>query len=325
MTNASPLVTVENLVVEYELRGSPFATKRVTRAVDGVSFSVNRGTSFGIVGESGSGKSTTAGAVMRLIEITSGRVTFDETELSSLGGEALRKFRRRMQAIFQDPYSSLDPRSRVGDIVREPMDIQKIGTRAEREQRVVELLQLVGLRPDVQRLFPHQFSGGQRQRIGIARALATYPELVVCDEPVSALDVAVQAQILNLLKRLQRERGLTYIFISHDLGVVKYMCDRVAVMYLGRIIEISDAKTLFGHPAHPYTIALLEARPSIHARDRPSVSRVRVPGEQSGSANTLTGCRYAPRCPRKQDRCVHEAPVLRDIGGAHQVACHFAT
>jgi oligopeptide/dipeptide ABC transporter ATP-binding protein len=323
--SASVLVGVRDLAVHYELRGSnPFAERHVTRAVDGISFEVVRGTSFGIVGESGSGKSTTAAALMRLTDITSGSVTFDGTSLDAIDGEELRKFRRRLQMVFQDPYSSLDPRSRVGDIIREPLDIQAIGTRKEREERVTELLALVGLRPDMRRLFPHQFSGGQRQRIGIARALATYPELIVCDEPVSALDVAVQAQILNLLKRLQRERGLTFVFISHDLGVVRYMCDHVAVMYLGKIIETADAKALFARPAHPYTIALLEARPSIHARDRPAVARMRALAELPSQTEQVVGCRFAARCPRKEDRCIREAPALRQVGESHHVACHFA-
>jgi peptide/nickel transport system ATP-binding protein len=322
---SSALLNVDNLAVHYAQRPAhPFATGHVTRAVDGISFDVARGSAFGIVGESGSGKSTTAAAIMRLTEITSGRITFDGAAVGALKGEALRKFRQRMQMVFQDPYSSLDPRSRVGAIVEEPLNIQNIGTRRERENRVTELLDLVGLRPGVQRLFPHQFSGGQRQRIGIARALATYPELVVCDEPVSALDVAVQAQILNLLKRLQKERGLTYIFISHDLGVIRYMCDHVAVMYLGKIIETADARALFARPAHPYTIALLAARPSIHARERPVAAPVRALGEQTGQTDSDIGCRFAARCPRKEDRCVRETPVLRTIGEAHQVACHFA-
>ena len=323
--SVSALVTVRDLAVHYELQNAnPFAEKRVTRAVDGISFDVIRGTSFGIVGESGSGKSTTAAAVMRLTEITAGCVSFDGTPIASLQGEVLRKFRRHMQMVFQDPYSSLDPRSRVGAIVQEPLDIQGIGSSQDREQRVVELLELVGLRPDMRRLFPHQFSGGQRQRIGIARALAPNPELLVCDEPVSALDVAVQAQILNLLKRLQREQGLTFIFISHDLGVVRYMCDQVAVMYLDKIIEMGDAKALFARPAHPYTIALLEARPTIHARERSTVTRVRALGEQPSQSGSVTGCGFAARCPRKQDRCIRETPTLRPTGEAHNVACHFA-
>ena len=322
----SALLTVDALTVQYELRRPrPFAAKQFTRAVDDISFEVKRGSSYGIVGESGSGKSTTASAVMRLTDITSGRIGFDGTPLEQLAGEKLRQFRRRMQMVFQDPYSSLNPRARVGQIVREPMDIQQIGPPAGRDARVAELLQLVGLRPEARQLFPHQFSGGQRQRIGIARALATLPELLVCDEPVSALDVAVQAQILNLLKRLQRERELTFVFISHDLGVIRYMCDRVAVMYRGKIVEEAETRILFLRPAHPYTIALLEARPSIHARERPSVPARRIIEETSAYLAESTGCRFAARCSRREERCSHETPALRPLDGDHRVACHFAT
>lgn len=318
------LLSVQDLAVHYASRGGLFAEKHVLRAVDGVSFEVARGSSFGIVGESGSGKSTTAAAIMRLTAITSGRMTFDGEALDKLDGEALRMFRRRIQIIFQDPYSSLDPRTRVGEIVKEPLVIQNMGSHREQEERVAELFALVGLRPDMRGLFPHQFSGGQRQRIGIARALATYPDLVVCDEPVSALDVAIQAQILNLLKRLQRERRLTFIFISHDLGVVKYICDQVAVMYLGKIVELASSSKLFGRPAHPYTAALLAARPSIHARKGLRAAHIETLGEPSGRAVPTGGCSFANRCPRAADQCRQVAPVLRALEGGHQVACHLS-
>ena len=322
--NDSLLLSVRDLSVHYATpAASLFGQPHVLRAVDGVSFDVPRGGSFGIVGESGSGKSTTAAALMRLTAISAGRLTFDGTSIESLEGEALRKFRRRMQMVFQDPYSSLDPRSRVGDVVKEPLIVQEIGSNKERDQRVAELFELVGLRAGQQNLFPHQFSGGQRQRIGIARALATYPELIICDEPVSALDVAIQAQILNLLKRLQREKGLTYVFISHDLGVVKYMCDQVAVLYLGRIVEIADVESLFARPAHPYTMALLAARPSIHARERAATTRIRALGDQPSLDEPPRGCRFASRCPLREEQCDHVAPELRPIDGAHQVACHL--
>jgi oligopeptide/dipeptide ABC transporter ATP-binding protein len=321
--NDAPLLSVRDLSVHYTSSASGLrGGKHVLRAVDGVSFDVARGSAFGIVGESGSGKSTTAAALMRLAEISTGRLTFDNLSFETLGGEALRKFRRRMQIVFQDPYSSLDPRSRVGDLVKEPLIVQGIGSNKERDARVAELFELVGLRSGQQSLFPHQFSGGQRQRIGIARALATYPELIICDEPVSALDVAIQAQILNLLKRLQREKGLTYVFISHDLGVVKYMCDQVAVMYLGKIVEIADVEGLFVRPAHPYTKALLAARPSIHARERKATPRIRALGDRPSSANP-GGCSFVSRCPFKMDRCEREAPELRSVGRSHQVACHL--
>ena len=325
MTALDPnLLSVKDLAVHYTARGGLFGDKHVLRAVDGVSFDVPRGSSLGIVGESGSGKSTTAAAIMRLTAIAAGKMTFDGVPLVSLGGETLRTFRRRMQIVFQDPYSSLDPRTRVGEIVREPLVIQNIGSAREQQDRVAELFALVGLRPDMRGLFPHQFSGGQRQRIGIARALATYPDLVVCDEPVSALDVAIQAQILNLLKRLQRERGLTYIFISHDLGVVRYMCDQVAVMYLGKIVEIAKSTKLFAHPAHPYTMALLAARPSIHARKSTHTPHIRALGDLPGKTVTTAGCSFASRCPRAEERCRQTAPVLRAIEQEHQVACHLA-
>jgi peptide/nickel transport system ATP-binding protein len=321
--DGATLLSVRDLSVHYTSRTSSLlGEKHVLRAVDGVSFDVSRGGAFGIVGESGSGKSTTAAALMRLTDISTGRLTFDGLSFEGLGGEALRKFRRRMQIVFQDPYSSLNPRSRVGDLVKEPLIVQGIGSNSDRDARVAELFELVGLSAGLKNLFPHQFSGGQRQRIGIARALATYPELIICDEPVSALDVAIQAQILNLLKRLQREKGLTYVFISHDLGVVKYMCDRVAVMYLGKIVESADAESLFARPTHPYTKALLAARPSIHARDRTATPRIRALGDRSSSANP-GGCSFASRCPLKIDRCEREAPELRSIGRSHQVACHL--
>ncbi|MBS0519483.1 MAG: ABC transporter ATP-binding protein [Proteobacteria bacterium] len=323
----APLLQVDGLSVEYVLPATrAFGHKRVMRAVDEVSFSVARGTSFGIVGESGSGKSTTAAAIMRLVAIASGRILFDGERLDALGGEALRRFRRRLQIVLQDPYSSLNPRARVAEIIREPLDIQEIGTRGERRARTDELLALVGLRPEAGRAFPHQFSGGQRQRIGIARALATNPELVVCDEPVSALDVAIQAQVLNLLKRLQRERGLTFVFISHDLGVVHYMCDQVGVMYLGRLVEIAPAKRLFSRPLHPYTKALLAARPSIHARDRVSKAAGAIAiGDPPSPTEIRSGCRFAGRCSAAQAICRREAPLLEPKDEQHEVACHFAT
>jgi peptide/nickel transport system ATP-binding protein len=323
--SSQSFLKVENLSIHYSLRATGlFSEPRVLRAVDDISFEVDRGTSFGIVGESGSGKSTTAAAIMRLVDITAGRIMFDGAALHALAGEGLRVFRRRLQIIFQDPYSSLNPRARLGEIVRDPLDIQKIGTSCERDARVTELLELVGFRAEARHAFPHQFSGGQRQRVGIARALATNPELVVCDEPVSALDVAIQAQILNLLKRLQRERGLTFIFISHDLGVVRYMCDHAAVMYLGKIVESGPSAGLFSKPTHPYTKALLAARPSIHARERPITDKVRAIGDPPSPVGLLPGCRFAGRCPLAERRCLDDAPELREIAEGHRVACHLA-
>jgi len=321
MTGA--FLSVKDLSVHYPLRkGASSGAGDVLKAVDGVSFDVARGASLGIVGESGSGKSTTAAAIMRLVDLTTGRIVLDGTEISSLKGDALRAFRRRMQMIFQDPYSSLNPRARVGDLIREPLDIQEIGSKMEREARVSELIETVGLRPDARMAFPHQFSGGQRQRIGIARALATHPELVVCDEPVSALDVAIQAQILNLLKRLQRDRGLTYVFISHDLGVVRYMCDQVVVMYRGVVVEQGATAEVFARPLLPYTQALIAARPSIHAIG--GMERAILPSTRrdvAGAAERASACRYVGRCPVADNRCEAETPALLEVETGRRAAC----
>jgi peptide/nickel transport system ATP-binding protein len=322
----SALLKVDDLKVHFKLgRTSLFGERQSVHAVDGISFSVKRGTTFGIVGESGSGKSTTALAVMRLVDITSGSVRLGDDELSTLEGEALRDARRRFQIIFQDPYSSLNPRTRAGDIVKEPLDLMDVGEASSRRARVGELFAQVGLRPEQQNLFPHQFSGGQRQRIGVARALATNPELVVCDEPVSALDVAIQAQILNLLQRLQDELGLTYLFISHDLGVVQHICDEIAVMYLGLIVEQADRVSLFKRPLHPYTWALLSAVPSARTRDRSRASRIRLIGDPPSPIDPPAGCRFAGRCPFAEPQCSVETPVLRTIHEGHHVACHRVT
>lgn len=320
------LLRVNDLKVHFRVgRASLFGERKHVHAVDGVSFDVKRGTTFGIVGESGSGKSTTALAVMRLVDITSGSVHLGDDCLSDLQDEELRLARRRFQIIFQDPYSSLNPRTRAGDIVKEPLDLMEVGDPESRRQRVGDLFAQVGLRPEQQNLFPHQFSGGQRQRIGVARALSTQPELVVCDEPVSALDVAIQAQILNLLQRLQGEMGLTYLFISHDLGVVQYICDEIAVMYLGLIVEQTDRVSLFKRPLHPYTWALLSAVPSAHARKRGSPGRVRLKGDPPSPIDLPSGCRFAGRCPFAEPRCSVESPALRTIHEGHRVACHLVT
>ncbi len=317
------LLEVQNLKVHFPLgrRGLFGGPQHKVHAVDDVSFRVPRGTTFGIVGESGSGKSTTALAVMRLAPVTAGRVLVNDQDVTPLEGKALRVVRRKLQIIFQDPYSSLNPRVRVGQIVREPMDLMGIGTPTEREARVGELFRRVGLRPEQQALFPHQFSGGQRQRIGVARALATQPELVICDEPVSALDVAIQAQILNLLRQLQQELGLTYLFISHDLGVVQYVCDEIAVMYLGQIVEQADRIALFKRPLHPYTWALLSAVPSARARAERG-QRIRLQGDPPSPIDPPPGCRFAGRCPFAEQRCHAETPSLRAVAGGQRVACH---
>ena len=321
---SGPLLEVDNLQVHFPLRRhSMFAAPQTVRAVDGVSFSVARGRTFGIVGESGSGKTTTALAVMRLIELTAGEIRLAGQPFSTLQGEALRSARHKVQMIFQDPYSSLNPRMRAGAIVREPMQRMNVGSEDERRERGRALFEQVGLRPDQMDLFPHQFSGGQRQRIGIARALATKPELVVCDEPVSALDVAIQAQILNLLGALQKQVGLTYLFISHDLGVVQYLCDEVAVMYLGQVVEYSTREALFEDPLHPYTWALLSAVPRIGNRRKGSTGRIRLEGDPPSPINPPPGCRFSARCPFAEARCRTEAPALREVRPGQRVACHL--
>lgn len=321
----TPLLSVRDLVVRFPVkRRSLLAPRQHLTAVDGVSFDLPRGQTLAIVGESGSGKTTTALAVARLVAAQAGSVTLDGTDMLALEGAALREARGRFQFIFQDPYSSLNPRLRAADVVAEPLRALRGGTASDQAAEIDGLFEAVGLRPEQQRLFPHQFSGGQRQRIGIARALAPHPDLIICDEPVSALDVAVQAQILNLLRRLQADRGLTYLFISHDLGVVQHMCDAVAVMYLGRIVEHADRLSLFNAPKHPYTRALLASVPSV-ARSRPrGERRIALTGEPPDPINPPKGCRFVARCPLAIGRCHEEPPALRALEPGHKVACHRA-
>ncbi len=317
----NPLLEVQDLKVHFGGK-KLFRKAQIVHAVDGVSFSVPKGQTLGIVGESGSGKTTTALAVLRLVPVTDGTIRIDDVEISSLEKDDLREARRKVQMVFQDPYSSLDPRRRVGDIVREPLDLMDIGAEENRDQMVHDLFVQVGLRPELVRLFPHQFSGGQRQRVGLARALATKPELIVCDEPVSALDVAVQAQILNLMRKLQEDLGLTYLFISHDLGVVQHLCDHVAVMYLGQIVEQADRISLFSNPQHPYTKALLAAVPKARPRDG-SEKRVPLTGDPPSPINLPTGCRFAGRCPVAIEKCHSVAPELKDRGDGHMASCQL--
>lgn len=325
MSQTPPLLEVRNLSVRFRMPGgSPFGPKRYLHAVRDVSFTVGKGRTLGLVGETGSGKTTTAMATIRLVSSWQGEVSFNGQDLLRLGAEEMRAQRRNLQVIFQDPYSSLNPRDRVSTIVREPLDLMQIASPAERDARVAELFALVGLRPDQMGLFPHQFSGGQRQRISIARALASNPGLIVCDEPVSALDVAIQAQILNLLRRLQDELGLSYLFISHDLGVVQFLCDDVAVMYLGQIVEYASRKKLFAHPRHPYTQILLEAAPSLARRKSTGYRRVAtVRGDPPSPVNIPQGCAFASRCPRVAPLCHEKSPVLQAAGTGCTVACHF--
>ena len=319
---SEPVVDVEGLVRHYPLpRERLFGPRPAVRAVDGVSLRIARGRSLGIVGESGCGKSTLARLVMALEPPTAGRVRLFGQDLTALAPAELRRLRRRFQMVFQDPFGSLDPHRRVLSIVAEPIDSLERGMdRAARLARVVELLDSVGLRPGDAGKYPHEFSGGQRQRIAIARALSVRPDLIVADEPASSLDVSVQAQVLNLLKDLQRDFGLTYMLISHDLAVVEYVCDEVAVMYLGRIVERASTETILSRPAHPYTMALLEAAPRLEAgrrRRRTLPGAARQPPEPGG-------CAFAERCPRAEARCRAEAPALREIAPGRLAACHFA-
>jgi len=318
------LLNVENLSVRFELkRGGLWGPKSYLYAVDNVSFSVKRGETLAIVGESGSGKTTAALAVARLVHAHTGKIELDGEDILPKTGEELRQIRQKVQFIFQDPYSSLNPRKRTESIVQEPLDSLSDKSSAEKSKIVEDLFKAVGLRPEQQRLFPHQFSGGQRQRIGIARALATQPELIICDEPVSALDVAVQAQILNLLRKLQVEFGLTYLFISHDLGVVQHMSDSIAVMYMGKIVEHAHRISLFNAPQHPYTQALLSAVPTVDKVKRAQQKRILIPGDPLDQAKLPTGCRFANRCPVAQDLCRAQEPELKDNGAGHRTACHL--
>ncbi len=321
---SAPLLNVENLGVRFSVkRGGGLGKRSYLYAVDDVSFAVNKGQTLAIVGESGSGKTTAALAVARLVAAYTGHVNLDGHDILGMEGEDLRQARTKVQFIFQDPYSSLNPRQRAEDIVREPLDSLTDKTPEEKRAIIERLFAAVGLRPEQRRLFPHQFSGGQRQRIGIARALATQPELIICDEPVSALDVAVQAQILNLLRDLQAEFGLTYLFISHDLGVVQHMCDSVAVMYMGKIVEHADRLHVFNNPLHPYTAALLSAVPSVDKQRRAKAKRILIPGDPPDPVNLPPGCRFANRCPVATDICRSQEPQLADKGEGHRVACHL--
>jgi oligopeptide/dipeptide ABC transporter ATP-binding protein len=320
--NPTALLEVDNLCTYFKLpRPHLFAEQSTVFAVDDITFKIPKGKTFGLVGESGCGKSTAALSVLRLVEPTAGTVRIKERDIGALKASELRRFRRHMQIVFQDPYSSMNPRATAGEIVGTPLKIQRLGTPAERSERVAELFRLVGLRPEQRNLFPHQFSGGQRQRIAIAQALATRPEFVVCDEPVSALDVAIQAQILNLLCKLQDELDLTYLFISHDMAVVQHMCDDIAVMYLGKIIEKADRRSLFVNVQHPYTKALLRAVPTIDLDVKPSIER--LSGDVPSPMNPPPGCRFHNRCPLVEKRCRYEMPALREIQPNHFVACHL--
>ena len=317
------LLEVHNLVKEFTRSQGLFSKSVPVRAVDGVSFSIAEGETFGLVGESGSGKTTTGRCILRLIEPTSGEVRFKDEDVLEFSRARMRQARRDMQIVFQDPYSSLNPRMRVADIIEEPLVIHRSGAKAERRARVEELFKLVGLDPAQLRRYPHQFSGGQRQRIGLARALALNPSFVIADEPVSALDVSVQAQVVNLLMDLQQHLKLTYLFIAHDLRLVQHICSRVAVMYLGRIVELAPRDALFATPLHPYTEALLSAVPIPDPDPAAKRTRIILPGDVPSPIDPPSGCRFHTRCPYAFDRCKVESPVLREVAAGHQVSCHL--
>ena len=329
----APLLRTENLKVHFPITEGVVFERRVgdVRAVDGVSLDVRRGETLGLVGESGCGKSTFARAVIRLVDATEGRILFDGTDVTQLSGTPLRRMRRRMQMIFQDPYASLNPRMTIGSMLAEPLRVHQLARGRAAAKRVQQLVEIVGLPRNAINRYPHEFSGGQRQRAGIARALAVQPEFIAADEAVSALDVSIQAQIVNLLADLQREFNLTYLFIAHDLSVVRHISDRIAVMYLGEVVELSPARALYEQPLHPYTIALVSAVPIPDPKVESRRKRMILRGDVPSPANPPSGCRFHTRCWLRRElgdpeRCVAESPALRqlDAGSGHSVACHFA-
>ncbi|MBU6289726.1 MAG: ABC transporter ATP-binding protein [Chloroflexota bacterium] len=323
----APLLEVKDLVMHFPLTQGIFFQRKVgaVRAVDGVSFSIQRGETLGLVGESGCGKSTTGRALLQLYKPTAGSVRFEGQDLVTLGAEEMRRMRRQVQMIFQDPYASLNPRMTVGSIVGEPLDIHGLAKGKEKQDRVEQLLTVVGLNPYFANRYPHEFSGGQRQRIGIARALAVNPAFIVCDEPISALDVSIQAQIINLLEELQSEFGLTYLFIAHDLSVVRHISNRVAVMYLGKIVELADRNELYVAPKHPYTKALLSAVPIPDPVIERKRERIILTGDVPSPVNPPSGCRFHTRCPLADTICREKDPEWREVTPGHWAACHFAT
>jgi oligopeptide transport system ATP-binding protein len=325
------LLEVRDLKVWFPITEGMIRERHVgdVRAVDGVSFTRRKGETLGLVGESGCGKSTTGRAIVRLYKPTGGTITFDGQDVTDVEGAALRKLRRRFQMIFQDPYASLDPRMTAGGIIGEPLEVHGVGSKAERRERVRELLATVGLNPDYGVRYPHEFSGGQRQRIGVARALALNPDLIVADEPISALDVSIQAQVINLLEKLQGRLGLTYLFIAHDLSVVRHISDRIAVMYLGRIVELAPSRELNSRPLHPYSVALLSAVPIPDPKVERRRRRIILKGDVPSPVNPPSGCHFHTRCWLRErlgnpERCSAEVPVLRELSTGHEVSCHFA-
>jgi oligopeptide/dipeptide ABC transporter ATP-binding protein len=325
MADNNVLLRVENLVKHFPIMRGIFQKQvGAVRAVDDISFEVKRGETLGLVGESGCGKSTTGRTVLQLFRATSGSVYYDNVDLTKLKGEDLRKMRRKMQMIFQDPYASLNPRMTVGEIIREPLLVHNVATEADANDRVKQLLELVRLNPSFTTRYPHEFSGGQRQRIGIARALALQPSFIVCDEPISALDVSIQAQVVNLLEELQDKFGLTYLFIAHDLSMVRHISDRVAVMYLGVVVEMATRDELFKNPLHPYTQALLSAVPIPDPVKESTRKRTILVGDVPSPANPPSGCRFRTRCPIAEPICAEKRPEFREVKPGHFAACFFA-
>ncbi len=326
---SEPLLEVENLTKHFPIRSGLLLQREVgaVRAVDGVSLTLSAGETLGLVGESGCGKTTTGRLIARLLEPSAGAIRFEGRDIAHLSVKELRPLRSEIQMIFQDPYSSLNPRHTVGAIVSSFMEVQKIDPPGGRKRRVQELLELVGLNPEHYNRYPHEFSGGQRQRIGIARALSLSPKLIVADEPVSALDVSIQAQVVNLLQDLQRDLGLAFLFIAHDLSIVRHMSDRVAVMYLGKLVEVADRTSLYTRPRHPYTHALLSAVPEVeHRADVDARPRIRLEGDVPSPADPPSGCPFRTRCPRAQSLCAEQMPPLVQASGSevgHEYACHF--
>lgn len=325
MSDQTPLIRVENLTKHFPITKGIIIQKQVgaVQAVDNISFDIYKGETLGLVGESGCGKSTTGRTLLQLHKPTSGKVFYKDVDLTSASNADMREMRRNIQIIFQDPYASLNPRMTVGSIIAEPLEIHNIGTAAEREERVKELLELVSLNPFFINRYPHEFSGGQRQRIGVARALALQPDFIVCDEPISALDVSIQAQVVNLLEELQEEFGLTYLFIAHDLSMVRHISDRVAVMYLGKIVELAPRDEVYENPLHPYTQALLSAVPVPDPVLEQKRKRIILEGDVPSPVNPPSGCRFHTRCPIAEEICSQEAPVWREAIEGHWVACHL--
>jgi peptide/nickel transport system ATP-binding protein/oligopeptide transport system ATP-binding protein len=318
------LVEVENLKKYFWVGGGGFRKKEAVRAVDDISFFIKKGETFGLVGESGCGKSTCGKVILRLFDPTDGKICFDGQDITCLNKKEMKKFRREMMIIYQDPFASLDPRMTIGSIIAEPMEVHGLtGSREEKEERVVDLMEKVGLTPDQMNRYPHEFSGGQRQRIGIARALVTNPKFIVADEPVSALDVSIQAQIINLLRDLQKELHIAYLFIAHDLSVIKHISDRIAVMYLGKIVEMTSKKELFDNPLHPYTEALLSSVPIPNPKMRRKKKRSILMEDVPSPINPPSGCRFRTRCSKARDVCKEKEPELVEIDREHFVACHF--